>query len=276
MSDKKKSVIVIKKAKKSHEGHHGGSWKVAYADFVTAMMAFFMVMWILGMDTETRKAIEGYFTNPVGMEQGYSSGVSPISNGSSPMVVKTPNPLRLITRSFEEQKYRELAGRIEARLRSADGLTDIAAQIEVVVTQEGLRIELVEGGDGEMFFALGKSELKPAAVRALAAIATELKETSSSLVVEGHTDAAPFGARNYSNWELSADRANAARQAMESAGLGTFRIKEIRGYADRSLRNPNNPLDSANRRISILLPFSSEAPAMPGTEARPAGSPGAV
>lgn len=91
-------------------------------------------------------------------------------------MVKTPNPLRRITRSFEEQKYRDLAGRIEARLRSADGLTDIAAQVEVVVTQEGLRIELVEGGDGEMFFALGKSELKPAAARALAAIATELKE----------------------------------------------------------------------------------------------------
>ena len=111
MAEPKKSVIVIKKVKKGHGGHHGGSWKVAYADFVTAMMAFFMVMWILGMDSETRKAIEGYFTNPVGMEQGYSSGVSPIANGSSPMVVKTPNPLRLITRSFEEQKFRELATR---------------------------------------------------------------------------------------------------------------------------------------------------------------------
>ncbi len=127
-----------------------------------------------------------------------------------------------------------------------------------------------------MFFALGQSELKPAAARALAAIATELKESATSLVVEGHTDAAPFGARRYSNWELSADRANATRQAMESAGLGAYRIKEIRGYADRSLRNPNDPLDSANRRSSILLPFSSEAPSLPGTEARPAGSPGAV
>jgi chemotaxis protein MotB len=270
MADLKKSVIIIKKVNKGHGGHHGGSWKVAYADFVTAMMAFFMVMWILGMDSQTRKAIEGYFTNPVGMQQGYSSGVSPIATGSSPMVVKTPNPLRLITRSFEEQKYRELAGRIEARLREADGLGAIAAQVEVVVTKDGLRIELVEGGDGEMFFALGKAELKPAAARALEAIAYELKETQTSLVVEGHTDAAPFGARGYSNWELSADRANAARQAMEGAGLGQHRIKEIRGYADRTPRNANNPLDASNRRISILLPFSSEAPAMPGTE------PGAV
>jgi chemotaxis protein MotB len=266
MSDKKKSVIIIKKIKKGHGGHHGGSWKVAYADFVTAMMAFFMVMWILGMDTETRKAIEGYFSNPVGIQHGYSSGVSPISAGTSPTVVKTPNPLRLITRSFEEQKYRELAGRIEARLRSADGLTDIVAQIEIVVTKDGLRVELVEGGDGEMFFALGKAELKPAAVRALAAIAFELKETATPLVVEGHTDAAQFGTRGYSNWELSADRANSARQAMETAGLGRHRIKEIRGYADRTLRNPNDPLHASNRRISILLPFSSEAPAMPGSE----------
>jgi chemotaxis protein MotB len=274
MSDKKKSVIVIKKVKKGHGGHHGGSWKVAYADFVTAMMAFFMVMWILGMDSDVRKAIEGYFTNPVGLQQGYSSGVSPIATGSSPSVVKTPNPLRLITRSFEEEKYRELANRIQVRLKSSDGLSEIAAQIEVVVTDQGLRIELVEGGDGEMFFSLGKSELKPAAVRALAAISGELKETSTQLVVEGHTDAAPFGARGYSNWELSADRANAARQAMESAGLGAYRIKEIRGYADRALRNPNNPLDSSNRRISILLPFSSEAPAVPGTEAGAVGAAG--
>lgn len=275
MNEKKKSVIIIKKVKKGHGGHHGGSWKVAYADFVTAMMAFFMVMWILGMESDVRKAIEGYFTNPVGLEQGYSSGVSPIATGSSPSVVKTPNPLRLITRSFEEQKYRELAGRIQTRLRSADGLTDIAAQIEVVLTEQGLRVELVEGGDGEMFFALGKANLKPAAVRALGAIATELKDSSTPLVVEGHTDAAPFGARGYSNWELSADRANSARQAMEAAGLGTHRIKEIRGYADRSPRNANNPLDASNRRISILLPFSSEAPAMPGTETNDAG-PGSV
>ena len=266
MSDKKKSVIIIKKVNKGHGGHHGGSWKVAYADFVTAMMAFFMVMWILGMDSETRKAIEGYFTNPVGLSQGYSSGVSPIATGSSPMSVKTPNPLRLITRSFEEQKYKELANRIQVRLKSADGLTEIAAQIEVIVTDQGLRVELVEGGDGEMFFALGKAQLKPAAVRALEAIAAELKETATPLVVEGHTDAAPFGARGYSNWELSADRANAARMAMEGAGLGEYRIHEIRGYADRALRNPNNPLDSANRRISILLPFSSEAPSVPGSE----------
>ena len=271
MADAKKSVIVIKKVKKGHGGHHGGSWKVAYADFVTAMMAFFMVMWILGMDSDVRKAIEGYFTNPVGLHQGYSSGVSPIASGSSPSVVKTPNPLRLITRSFEEQKYRELAGRIEARLRNADGLGDIAAQVEIVVTKDGLRIELIEGGDGEMFFALGRAELKPAAARALEAIAIELKETQTPLVVEGHTDAAPFGRRGYSNWELSADRANSARQAMESAGLGAHRIKEIRGYADRTPRNPNNPLDAANRRISILLPFSSEAPAVPGSEV-----PGAV
>ncbi|HEX6925041.1 MAG TPA: flagellar motor protein MotB [Longimicrobiaceae bacterium] len=268
MSDRKKSVIVIKKVRKKHGAHHGGSWKVAYADFVTAMMAFFMVMWILGMDSDVRKAIQGYFTNPVGMDRGYSSGVSPIATGTSPAAVKTPQPLRLITRGFEEERFRELAARIQARLREAEGLREIAAQIEVVITKDGLRIELVEGGNGEMFFALGSSKLKPAAARALAAIATELKETQTPLVVEGHTDAAPFGpGRRYSNWELSVDRANAARQAMAAAGLGDHRIREIRGYADRTLRNPDNPLDPANRRISILLPFSSEPPAVRTTVA---------
>ncbi|HET8655392.1 MAG TPA: flagellar motor protein MotB [Longimicrobiaceae bacterium] len=276
MSKEKPKVIIRKVTKKDHSAHHGGSWKVAYADFVTAMMAFFMVMWILGMDENVRQAVEGYFSNPVGMEKGYSTGASPISSGNSPGAVHT-TPLKLITRSYEEQRFRALAKQIQTHIRDATGLGAIAAQVEVVVTEQGLRIELVEGKDGETFFAFGSAELKPAAARALTIIAHDLENSSTPLVVEGHTDAAPFGRPGYSNWELSADRANAARRALEAAGLGDDRIREIRGYADHRLRNPDNPLDKSNRRISILLPFSTpHTPEFTGTPKRPLPAPGST
>lgn len=267
-SNNEKKIIIVKKVKKQHAAHHGGSWKVAYADFVTAMMAFFMVMWILGMDDKVKQAVEGYFTNPVGMRKGYSTGSSPLSSGSSPGRVRS-TPVRMVTRSFEEQRFREIAKRLEATLRNA-GLGATGANIQVIVTDQGLRIELVEGPDGETFFAFGSAQLKPAAARALALVAEELKESAAGVVVEGHTDAAPFGSHGYSNWELSSDRANAARRVLEANGLGDGRIGEVRGYADHDLRNPKNPLDRANRRISILLPFSTPTPEeVPGTEVVP-------
>lgn len=268
MSKDKAKIVIIKKVKKGHGGHHGGSWKVAYADFVTAMMAFFMVMWILGMDENVKASVEGYFSNPVGMKKGYSTGASPISTGNSPGAVAT-KPLKLITRSYEERHFRELAEKIEVSLRDQEGLGQIAAQVEVVLTEQGLRIELVEAADGETFFAFGSASLKPAASRALAVIARQLTETTTPIVVEGHTDSAPFGRAGYTNWELSADRANAARRALQSAGLEAQHIREIRGYADHRLRNPDDPFDKSNRRISILLPFTANPPELPGVEAKP-------
>ena len=223
MSDKKKSVIIIKKVKKGHGGHHGGSWKVAYADFVTAMMAFFMVMWILGMDSDVRKAIEGYFTNPVGLQQGYSSGVSPIATGSSPSVVKTPQPLRLITRSFEEQKYRELANRIEVRLRSGDGLSEIAAQIEVVVTDQGLRIE-TEAIDKThdtyevVFEVTGPVRLHGPVVRTLAAQlagASSVRPSQSSSLRQANTASSREATGN-------AQAANTASQTIATIHMGAL------------------------------------------------------
>jgi chemotaxis protein MotB len=266
-SNNEKKIIIVKKVKKHHAAHHGGSWKVAYADFVTAMMAFFMVMWILGMDDKVKQAVEGYFTNPIGMRKGYSTGSSPLSSGSSPGAIRT-TPIRMVTRSFEEQRFREIAKRLEAKLRDA-GIGAAGANVQVIVTDQGLRIELVEGPDGETFFAFGSSQLKPAASHALALIAEELKESGTGIVVEGHTDAAPFGSPGYSNWELSSDRANAARRVLEAHGLGDGRIGEVRGYADHDLRDPKNPLDRANRRISVLLPYSTPAPDVPGTEVVP-------
>lgn len=261
-------IIIVRKKKVQGGGHHGGSWKVAYADFVTAMMAFFMVMWILGMNDSAKEAVEGYFSNPVGYKKGYSSGNSPISSGNSPGQVQT-TPIRLIMRAREQERFEQVSQRIRTRIESANGLGEIAAQVEVVVTASGLRIELVEDGAGETFFAFGSANLKPSAQRALDVIASELGGLSNSVVVEGHTDAVPFGTAGYSNWELSADRANAARRALQAAGLRPERIQEVRAHADRSLRDPDNALDPVNRRISILLPFlgseqaEAEGPPLP-------------
>ena len=269
-------IIVVKKKKHGHGGHHGGAWKVAYADFVTAMMAFFMVMWILGMDQEMKNSIEGYFSNPVGYKKGYSGGKSPLSSGASPAVVQT-TPVRLLSRSQEEHDLEKVGGNIKEKLKDA-GLTAIGDRIEIVKTSEGLRIELAEGGNGQEFFALASAMMTETMRRTLEIIAQELSPLRNPIIVEGHTDAAQF-AGLYSNWELSADRANAARRTLEGAGLNRARVVEVRGMADRQLRNNNNPLDPRNRRITIMLPFTTPpseeppgAPTLPTPPRIPGGS----
>jgi chemotaxis protein MotB len=208
--DKGKPIVIVKKKKGHGGGHHGGSWKVAYADFVTAMMAFFLVMWILGMDEGARQAVEGYFSNPVGYKKGYSSGNSPISSGNSPGQVQS-TPIRLILRATEQERFEHVGAKIQAAVRKESALRQVATQVEVITTEQGLRIELMEGSDGETFFALGSQEMKAAGRAVLKIVAEELGQLANPMVVEGHTDAAQFGSSSYTNWELSADRANSAR-----------------------------------------------------------------
>jgi chemotaxis protein MotB len=253
----KRPIIIIKKKAHGHGGHHGGAWKVAYADFVTAMMAFFLVMWIIGMDPNVKNSIEGYFSNPVGYKKGYSSGASPISVGSSPANIAT-TPVKLLARQVEEARLGDVGGKIKSKLNEA-GLTDIGDRIEIVKTNAGLRIELAEGASGQEFFDVASSTMTPTMKKTLEIVAGELKPLNNPIIIEGHTDASRY-AGMYSNWELSADRANAARRVMEAAGLDEQRVVEVRGMADRELRNPANPLDPKNRRITILLPFTSDDP----------------
>jgi chemotaxis protein MotB len=254
-SDKSKKIVIVRKKKVVAGGHHGGSWKVAYADFVTAMMAFFMVMWILGMDDKVKQAIEGYFSNPIGYKKGYGAGASPIASGTSPAKVQT-SQLRLVVRNAEMQKFGTLAEQIRQTLASNKELQKLGARVEVVVTKEGLRIELIESARGDLFFALGSAQVKPAAVIALHAIVPALEPLPNPIVVEGHTDAARFGSdAAFTNWELSAERANAARRVLTASGLSPERVAEVAGLADRHLRVPENPLDPSNRRISILLRY---------------------
>jgi chemotaxis protein MotB len=252
-SDKRPIIIVRKKAH-AHGGHHGGAWKVAYADFVTAMMAFFMVMWILGMDETVKNSIEGYFSNPIGFKKGYSSGKSPLSSGNSPGTVKT-TPLRLVNRQQEEEEMKAAGDGIRTKLVEA-GLKQIGDRVEIVRTSEGLRIELAEGANGHEFFDVASASMTSSMKRTLEIVAQELAPLRNPIIIEGHTDAAQY-AGLYSNWELSADRANAARRILEGAGLNSARVVEVRGMADRELRNPANPLDPSNRRITILLPFTT-------------------
>ena len=261
-------IIIVRKKKHGHAGHHGGSWKVAYADFVTAMMAFFMVMWILGMDQDVRKAIEGYFSNPVGFKKGYSSGSSPISSGASPATVKT-TAITLASRKDQERQFRTTGESIEQNVSKAAGLAGISAHVEVVVSDAGLRIELVEGASGETFFPRASAQPTPRGLMILELIGRELAELSNPVAIEGHTDAAQFATRvGYTNWELSADRANAARRVLEAAGMDARRVREVRGMADRSLRVAGDPLSPSNRRISILLPFVTP-PALPTPPVEP-------
>jgi len=273
-SDAAKKIVIVRKKKVSGGGHHGGSWKVAYADFVTAMMAFFMVMWILGMDDKLKQAVEGYFSNPVGYKKGFASGSSPISSGSSPSKVQQTQ-LKMIVRNAEAKRFGQMAEQLRGILDKNPQLKKLGANVEVVVTKEGLRIELIESAQGDVFFPLGSAQMKPAAIIALQAIAPELRDLPNRVVLEGHTDAAPFGTDgSFTNWELSAERANAARRVLGASGLPGERVVEVRGLADRHLRLPDKPLDPSNRRISILLRYTQLAP--PDEMAVPGGGAGAA
>ena len=268
--DSERPLVIVKKVIKGGHAHHGGSWKVAYADFVTAMMAFFMVMWILGMDENTRKAVEGYFSNPTGFKKGYGSGSSPLANGNSPMKA-AESQIKLIMHKAEEKALAGVGERLKARLDSARSKLG-NAKVEIVMAESGLRIELIETGNGEELFVRGVAEMTPAARTALTIIGTELMSMRSPVAIEGHTDAVRYsqGAR-YTNWELSSDRANAARRLLETSGIEPGRINEVRGYADTRLRNKLFPNAAENRRISILLQFSAPradgagAPALPAS-----------
>jgi chemotaxis protein MotB len=242
-------VIIIKKKKGGHGGHHGGAWKVAYADFVTAMMAFFLVMWLVNQPEDVKQSVAAYFKDPgIFTNEG---GRSPILGGAGVVGSGTPaapSEVASATASLERA-----AERIQEQIKAIPGFKNLEDQIEVKVTAEGLRIELQEGGR-DTFFDSGSAHVKAQTRQVLQVIAKELAMLPQSIAIEGHTDATPFGKdRTYTNWELSADRANAARRIMEEAGLPPSHVKGIRGFADTILRTPAEPANPRNRRVSIIV-----------------------
>jgi chemotaxis protein MotB len=236
-------IIVIRK-KKGHGGHHGGAWKVAYADFVTAMMALFIVLWLLASDEEVKKAVGGYFTDPSG--QGNLMGSTMSGSGDSLSVAK--------------EDLDKLLDKLEQAVRELPELKKLEKNVQMTITQEGLRIELLEN-EGGLWFESGSSSLKDSGREMMTLLGAQLKSLPNKLVVEGHTDAKPYATSgHYTNWELSADRANTARRLLEEAGIQPGRVAQVRGFADVVLRNKADALDPANRRVSVIVQYSEGAP----------------
>jgi chemotaxis protein MotB len=236
--DKVRPIIIVKK-KAGHGSHHGGAWKVAYADFVTAMMALFIVLWLMNSSRQIQVAVGGYFKDP----SGTSKQVGTDERGSGQNFTLTKEDMS----KLKEQLQKELR-----QLNDFDKLKD---QIKMTVTAEGLRIELLETASGT-FFESGSPKPNADGTALLSLLAQELGKVPNKLSIEGHTDSKPYtGGRDYGNWELSADRANAARRLMQQNGVRPDQVAQVRGYADQMLRDPKNPLDPSNRRISVIVQY---------------------
>ncbi|MGD0232858.1 MAG: flagellar motor protein MotB [Syntrophorhabdales bacterium] len=256
--DHSNPVRIIVKKKKGHAGGHGGAWKVAYADFVTAMMALFIVLWIVGQSKEVKEAIAAYFKDPGVFTSGRAGGILPgdqkTFNFPAPAVPTDKSP-------DEMERLKAAAGNIQKAISSIPDFNKFKDKVQVVVTEQGMRIDLVEASEG-LFFDIGKANLKPETVRLLKMIASRLGALPNNVVVEGYTDARPYASSGYSNWNLSTDRANSARMVLEENGLRRNQLREVRGFGDRNLRIPEKPYDYANRRVSILVVPGSQAAAL--------------
>lgn len=230
--------IIIKK-KGGHGGHHGGAWKVAYADFVTAMMALFIVLWLMNTSKPVQDAVSGYFRDPKGTTSKKGTGLGGEGQTAIP-----------ITKKQDLAKLKEDLMKAMENLPNYDKLKK---QIEMTITSEGLKIEILEDPKGT-FFENGKAQPTPALQGLLQILAGEIGKLPNSLLIEGHTDSRPFSnSQTYGNWELSADRANISRRLMQASGVRPDQVAQVRGYADQSLRKPLQPQDASNRRITLII-----------------------
>jgi chemotaxis protein MotB len=266
-------------ARRAEHGAHGGAWKVAYADFVTAMMALFIVLWILGSDAESKAAVAAYFRHPSivpGQGRGFMSkegmaeyqlAVQKIESegqGSGEAEQPPPEPPREGPISPEELAERGLlansAKELEGLLSSSEELRKLRGQITIELTTQGMRIQIQDLSQ-QPLFGLGSAAPTANTQELLTAIAKVLAPLPNAVLVEGHTDSRPYsGRQSYSNWELSGERANAARRILEDAGVAPGRVARVVGYADRRLLDPQDPTSEHNRRISIIVCYSDQMP----------------
>lgn len=272
---KKLQPIIIKRVKKGGHAAHGGAWKIAYADFVTAMMAFFLLMWLLGSTTEgDKKGIAEYFASPLKVAMLGGSGAgdasSIIKGGGKDLsrqtgqvkegdvdVPKAHYNLRALKeeqRRAEKARLEQLKDKVERVLQQNARLASLGGQIRLDMTAEGLRIQIVDEGNRPMFDS-GSAVVKPYMRELLQELGAVLTEVPNRLTIEGHTDAQQFSAgnRGYSNWELSADRANASRRELVAGGLSESRMLRVQGLAASKLLDPAAPESPLNRRISIIV-----------------------
>src|SRR5271168_2886316 len=242
----KAPIIVIKK-KGGHGGHHGGAWKVAYADFVTAMMALFIVLWLLNNSKQVQEAVGGYFKDPTGTSKRVGSDM--VGAGENFVINK--------------DNMQQLKEQLQKAIREVPNFDKLKNHIDMTVTNEGLRIELMESAKGP-FYDIGSPNLNSDGRNIVVVLAQELGNLPNKLAIEGHTDAKSYSkGRNYSNWELSADRANAARRLMHMNGVREDQVTQVRGFADQRLRKAAAPMDPSNRRISVIVQYMVK----PGEEA---------
>ncbi len=272
---KKLQPIIIKRVKKGGHASHGGAWKIAYADFVTAMMAFFLLMWLLGSTTEgDKKGIADFFGSPlkVAMQGGSGSGDSShvvkgggkdlsretgqVKSGDVDAQKRTFNlrALKEEQRKAERARLEELKSKVEKVLANNPQLSSLGGQIKLDMTLEGLRIQIADE-EGRPMFDSGSAVVKPYMKQLLRELGNVLSEVPNRLTLEGHTDAQAFSAgdRGYSNWELSADRANASRRELSAGGLPEARTLRVQGLAASKLLDPKQPESPINRRISIIV-----------------------
>jgi len=275
MSDDSQRPIIVRRIKKGGHAHHGGAWKIAYADFVTAMMAFFLLMWLLGSTAKGElSGISDYFKTPLRVALAGGSGAgdasSLIKGGGTNLSRKagqvektnTPTQKKLLNLEAakaesirkEKAKLEELKSKLNQKIETHGALKQFKNQIKIDITAEGLRIQIADEKNRPMFNS-GSAVLQPYAKEILAEIASVLNAVPNAISLSGHTDATPYsgGDRGYSNWELSADRANACRRELVAGGIDDGKILRVVGLGSAVLFDKNDPFNSSNRRISIIV-----------------------
>lgn len=251
--------VIVKRSRKKTEQGHSGSWKVAFADFMTAMMAFFLVMWIIGLDQETRSAIAGYFNDPLDFAKRSSGNrlANLLEKGSPGEDEKKQREGE--ARDEEISELSAIAEEIRTAIKSAakenSDLSELEKLISIEATEEGLLLEFLESV-GTAFFDTGSATVKPEARELFETVAEVLSKHDRPFIVDGHTDARPYKQTGYNNIYLSQDRARAVVSEMVRVGVKEGRILAVRGFGPHRLRNPDDPYHYTNRRVTILLPYT--------------------
>lgn len=265
--------IIVKRVKKVAGGHHGGAWKIAFADFATAMMAFFLVMWLMTSATpEQKKAISGYFQDPIGFTESASPYAIDLGGTPTPAPERTLNPdisetpesqpdetgvstdqIETLAEKMEQERLELLLQELQNKVEENPELQRFKDQILFEITQDGLRIQIMDAENRPMF-ALGSANLQPYFEDILLAMADTIRAVPNKISISGHTDAKPFAGRgDFGNWELSSNRANAARRTLVAGGYPDEQVARVVGYASSALFDREDPFNPVNRRIDIVV-----------------------
>jgi chemotaxis protein MotB len=252
--------VIIKKVKKGHHGHHGGAWKIALADFMTAMFCFFLVMWLIGMAPEERAAIQAYFNDPVAFGKNPDAMIN---------IIKAQQPKPQSGgkgdgkgQAAQAAEYQQMEEKLEASVKSDPELARLMKEgkIQLRITNEGMVVEFVENEEnGEVFFTLGSSEVRDSAKTVIGKVARLLGETGRAVKVQGHTDARPFSGGGMDNYDLSGARANSVRRIMLQSGLTLKQVVGVEALAATQPRRQDDPNHFSNRRVTVLLPYELNA-----------------